>query len=482
MGENLTYWDGYYTCKILPMKSGMGNDSLKTKTKKMKSILKLLLICGVISMVGCGDFLEEKPQKSLVIPNSLDDFQAILDAEPRFMNSLGSFALIGSDDMVMTPNLLSIVPPQMQAVYLWEEEVFTQLESVDDWNIPYQMIYNANVVLEGLSEYELKNESDRIRSMELEGSAKFSRAFGHFSLMQLFSPPFSSAEPSQPGIPIRVSADINVATGLSTASEVYELILSDLEFARENLPDKPELLTRPSAWASESLLSRVYMVLQNYKKAFEHADAALKIGNSLMDYNTLSKGNGYVFPRFNPEVIFHVNVISTRLTSNSGLLVNPDLYRLYDSLDQRKELLFEEATHEGFYNLISRYSGDFYDFSGLAVDEVLLNHAEAAARLGMESIALEDLNRLMKNRIRAGYFKEQYFTGAALMKRILEERRKELLFRGIRWMDLRRLNQENAYAVTLEREYNEGNAMLEPNGKGYTIPIPPLESQLNPSL
>ena len=170
------------------------------------------------------------------------------------------------------------------------------------------------------------------------------------------------------------------------------------------------------------------------------------------------------------------------MTFNAQQFVHPELYALYDTMDLRKTVLFDSASTAGYVNLVSRYSGDFYDFGGLAVDEVLLNHAEGSARMGAESDALEDLNRLLLNRYRTGQFEELTLTGDGLMKRILEERRKELLFRGIRWMDLRRLNQDPKYAVSLDRSYNDSDAVLEPGGEGYTIPIPPNELVLNPDL
>ena len=441
-----------------------------------------MMIFAAMSWTACSDFLDAKPQKNLVIPNSLDDFQAILDAEPRYMNAVGSFALIGADDIFIGPQLFDRIPPQMQAVYLWQEEVFLQDEQVDDWNVSYHMIYNANVVLDGLQKYEPINEADRIRSLELEAAAKFSRAFGHFTLMQLFAPPYIPGEPSQDGIPMRITADINVATGVATSKEVYDLILSDLEFASMHLPDKAAIQTRASRWASESLLSRIYLVLQEYGKAFLHAEEALGIDDTLMDFNALPESNAYTFPRFNPEVIHQVNVVSSRLTFNPEQFVNPDLYQLYDSLDLRKTVLFDQGNSDGFHTMVSRYSGDFYDFAGLAVDEVLLNYAEAAVRIGEDQKALEGLNRLLVNRYKKGAFSDEESMGEELLVRILEERRKELLFRGIRWMDLRRLNQEPQFAVTLDRKYNGLNVELEPNGKGYSLPIPPLEVQLNPGL
>jgi len=62
---------------------------------------------------------------------------------------------------------------------------------------------------------------------------------------------------------------------------------------------------------------------------------------------------------------------------------------------------------------------------------------------------------------------------------ILAERRKELCFRGIRWSDLRRLNQDPTYAVTLQRLLNGTTYTLPANDLRYTLLIPLDEIQIS---
>ena len=69
---------------------------------------------------------------------------------------------------------------------------------------------------------------------------------------------------------------------------------------------------------------------------------------------------------------------------------------------------------------------------------MLLTLAEGYAQTGDNVNALIYLNQLAKQRDPsfAGYTD----TGAALIADILNERRKELAFEGLRWFDLKRLN------------------------------------------
>jgi len=55
---------------------------------------------------------------------------------------------------------------------------------------------------------------------------------------------------------------------------------------------------------------------------------------------------------------------------------------------------------------------------------------------------------------------------------VLVERRKELAFRGLRWSDLRRLNNEGA-GDTIYHGLNGQAHRLSPNSLNYVLPIPP---------
>ena len=102
-----------------------------------------------------------------------------------------------------------------------------------------------------------------------------------------------------------------------------------------------------------------------------------------------------------------------------------------------------------------------------------LIRAEAAARAGLKDSALADLNRLLSTRWKTGTF-VPYAAGSAdqALDIILAERRKELIMRGTRWFDLRRLNKEPRFAKTLVRIQNSTTYTLSPNDNRYTFLIP----------
>ncbi|MGN6177904.1 MAG: RagB/SusD family nutrient uptake outer membrane protein, partial [Mucilaginibacter sp.] len=96
-----------------------------------------------------------------------------------------------------------------------------------------------------------------------------------------------------------------------------------------------------------------------------------------------------------------------------------------------------------------------------------------AARSGDANTAMNNLNTLLRNRYASGTFTNlTASSGDDALNKVLKERRKELLYRGIRWSDLRRLNQESRFQVTLVRNVNGQTYTLPPNDPRYVELIP----------
>lgn len=453
------------------------NYQRKLTMKKIRILAIGILIVGIQS---CAEFLDSKPNRNLVIPESLDDFQQMLDAETRGLNTYYINGLFSSDDVYFSEGLLNLLSFSQTAHYFWEPEPFLPDEWDAGFATSYRKVLYANLVLEGLEDYEPGNEVEQNRVLELESSARFYRALGHYEVLIHFAPPFDPNQANQPGIPIRLSSDINVKNGRSTMRECFDQIIEDLEFGLDYLPSQSEIPTRPSLWASNAFLGRIYLNMLDYEKAYSYSKAALDIDNSLMDFKEIETDLPYSFEIFNEEVIFYQRHLTSRHTTNGGAFVNPELVELYDSMDLRRTYFLLPSSEEGLFNFRGNYTGDFYHFGGFAVDEVVLNLAESAYRIGQESEALNHLNDLLENRYDEGFEPLVDLSGMELLEKIIEERRKELVFRGLRWLDLKRLNLYPELAVTLNRSFNERQENLPPNDPRYAFLIPPAEINLNP--
>jgi len=101
-----------------------------------------------------------------------------------------------------------------------------------------------------------------------------------------------------------------------------------------------------------------------------------------------------------------------------------------------------------------------------------LTRAECHARANRITEAMNDLNTLLEMRWATGTFIP--FAASAqgeALALILVERRKELLMRNLRWIDIKRLNKEGA-GIVLKRMVNNQEYTLEPNDDRYALPLP----------
>jgi hypothetical protein len=133
-------------------------------------------------------------------------------------------------------------------------------------------------------------------------------------------------------------------------------------------------------------------------------------------------------------------------------------------------------------NFKGSYSGSglVATFDGIANDELYLIRSECYARTGNINAAIADLNGLLKKRWKTGTFVPVTTSDAkAALKLILSERKKELIFRGLRWSDLRRLNTDEQFKVTLYRHIGGQQYSLTPGDKRYVMPIPDNEINID---
>lgn len=429
-----------------------------------------------ILFAGCKkDFLDVRPNKALIVPSTLDDFQALLD-DNKDMNQVPYLNVVSTDDIYTTDQGYSGAPTAIKSSYTWEKDLY-QGVTVPDWNKPYLQVFYSNVILDGLKVFAADSAS-RYRSNAIKGSALFFRALAFYHLMQEFAAPYVAATAANtPGIPIRLSADVNIRTDRGTLKESYGQIISDLTQAVTLLPDRVDFATRPTRAAGWALLARVNLVMGDYAAAATAAGSCLALKSDLLDYNSLSPAVArpfpFILPNENQEVLFYDALISVSFLYNpSQTSVDSLLYRSYDDNDLRKSLFFNVNT-DGLILFKGTYTGAFSVFAGLATDEVYLIRAEANARLGHIAEAMGDLNALLASRWKTGTFLPLTAVNADdALNKILAERRKELVYRNLRWTDLRRLNLETKFETTVTHKVNGSIYLLKPGDNRYTFPIP----------
>ncbi|WP_190992790.1 RagB/SusD family nutrient uptake outer membrane protein [Sphingobacterium micropteri] len=422
--------------------------------------------------------MDAKPDKRAVVPSSLEDCQAMADYTDVMNAYMPSLGEIASDDFYVTYSTWNTLTSASEKnAYIWAREIFDGGVSLD-WNNRYQQIFYANNILEVLESMVEITDIDRYNS--LKGTALFFRAFAHYQLAQIFSKPYVyQTDNSGSSIPLRLTSDLNIPSGQSTVGEVYGQIVSDLEHAAELLPDKTHLKTRPNRMAVFALLARIFLTMQDYQNAAKNAELAIQgQGDSLIDYKDLSAASTYPIPMYNSEVIFHSTLAGTRILANTRHIVDPSLFESYLADDVRKTVFFKKDA-QGQNQFRGSYAGSATYFNGLALDEMFLIYAECKVRLEKIEDGLNALNTLLETRFYEGAFVP--FTNLdkqRALNTVLAERRKELLFRGLRWTDLRRLNLDPSTARTLKRELDGEVYEMEPNSPNYVYPFPDNVMQL----
>lgn len=430
--------------------------------------LNLLLLGALLS--SCSkDWLDKKPSQEITVPSTLKDFQAILDNESLTANSPALSEVSSDGHYLLDATYLSRSDIEKNA-YIWSNDY--SYAAVSDWNNVYSNIFDCNIVLEGMEKVSPESNSSKATWNNIKGQALFHRAKAFYELSQIFSAPYilQTAEIDL-GIPLRLESDITIKTTRSSALKTYNLVTSDLLLAKDLLPVTQSYKTRPTKIAAFALLARIYLSMEEYHKAKAFSDSVLNNYNTLINYNVLTPNLSFPLKRFNDEVIFHSTILNY---SSIGVQLRIDsVFKvLYKEGDLRPSVFF--GSNGGLVTFKGSYNGARANYSGLATDEQYLIRAECFARLGMVPEAMEDLNYLLQHRWDSSvtYVKQTAMDAEDALRQILLERRKELLLRGLRWSDLRRLNRDPRFDTALTRTVAGQTYTLNPTSFKYTFPIP----------
>jgi len=436
-----------------------------------------IFILSLGLFTACGEaFLDTKPNQRQRVPASLEDYLGLMDYH-EMMNKYSShvLAFIGSDEYYMTDQEYHGFPVGLannyqKNAYTWNKVVYEGNEPLSiDWTRGYTRILWTNVVIDGLDRV-LSHESNSQQWKLAKGAALFHRALNYYSLAQLYAPVYTEGATEKLGLPLRLEPDVMEVEPRASLADTYRQIITDLTTAEGLLPDLPSVLYRPSKWSVFALLARCYLQMGKYDEAGLYASKCLDIKKHLIDFNTLDLTLSFPLPlngEGNEEVILH-----TLLGDDIALprsFYNPDttLVASYEKGDLRKEVYFKDERFSGSYD------GTRFYFTGLSINEVYLIKAETAARAGDLEVALDYLNTLRKNRFTAESFIAIESTDQKeVLERVLLERRKEVVMRGIAWRDFLRLNREPEFERKLVRKIDDQWFELPPNDSRCIWPIP----------
>lgn len=450
--------------------------NLFNKSKLLLRILSLIICILILFSCKKSSFLDESPNQQLIIPKSVNDFQAILDDYYTINTRVPNLTEVSSDNYYWLPGYINSANTEVLNAYIWNDDIWYK-NILLNWSYPYHVVFNSNVVLDGLEDITPSiSETDHYNS--IKGTALFLRSFCFSQLLQLFSPLYSESLENY-GIPLRLKADINERIYRSTIKESYDKVISDLKSASLLLPSRQNIKTRPSKSAANALLARTYLFMNMIDSSLKYANICLSDRSELMDYNSDP------ITQFNIEVLWPATMQSSDLPIYGYATTSVDSFLIseYDDNDLRKTVFYDINPLGGYY-FKGSYDGSAELFAGLAIDEVYLIKAECLARLDLVPEAVELMNKLIQKRWNNNgtWIPFSANSSEEALQIILKERRKELAFRGLRWADLRRLNEHGANII-LKRVLDDGETFeLDAKSSKYVFLIPPAVINFNPEM
>ncbi len=191
---------------------------------RIKKIILPVLACMLAAACHKQDFLDKKPSSDLIVPSSLNDFQALMDND-NVMGLVPALGEISTDNYYIDYFFWSSLGARIQNAYIWAGDIFQGQGAVEDWNVPYQQVYYCNVVLDGLAEVKATGDN-LVQWNTLKGTALFNRAFAFYNVAQVFALGYDNAKASTDlGIPVRLTSSIESASVRATVKQTYDQIV-----------------------------------------------------------------------------------------------------------------------------------------------------------------------------------------------------------------------------------------------------------------
>jgi len=439
-----------------------------------RSLYAALLLWGALPLAACDDFLAEKPDGRLAVPSTLQDLQALLDnvSVLNYNSPAGSSETSADDYYLATADWAALYNEGERRKYTWQPDGLFDLDYYpNDWYSLYERVYHANTALEGLRGVA-RTAANAPGWDSARGQALYHRAQALLNGLFIWSPAYAEGTAGTDlGIPLRLGTDFRAPSVRPRLAEAYAQVVRDLQEAAPLLPVRARHVMRPSRPAAHALLARAYLAMGRYAEAGAQADSSLQLYGELLDYSALDSAAEFPFPAFNAEVLQESQISTPEPLYFEVARVDSALYGMYGEDDLRKTLFFRENP-DGSHAFRGNYEGDPTLFAGIATDEVYLMQAESRARAGDTAGAMASLNALLQTRWRPGTYTDRTAASAEeALALVLQERRKELLMRGLRWMDIKRLNREGA-AIALKRQIDDTTYVLPPGDPRFALPLP----------
>ena len=447
----------------------------------MKNIFLISFL--IILLTGCKkltDVIDRNPPNNLVPENVAHT----AEGARNLLN--GAYAML--HDQYYYMHISEMIPATMSG-YMARNGFLVNLQFRDNnvqpdladvnnsWIAIYKLINQANWVIQLVEELP-EGEMSQAEKNSITAQARALRAMGHFDALRFFGQYYDVN--SAFGVIIRTEP-VNFTTryiARSTVAEVYEHVLSDLDFAIQNGPafSKPIFM---SGLAAKALKARVLLFKGEYAAAATTADEVIS-SNARSLSPTYDKvfSDGFnssemIFMRATDEVTFTLD--RKKFTYGSRHGIASPLFKNLMAGDPRIA-----ATYSPANSAILKVNNDTF-FSPtyfLRLSQMYLIKAEGLARSGA---ALDEAKApLLVVRSRA--FGSPQTSAAATMDELLDEIYKEIVKElafenGSEWFAAIRFNKimtikptvtsQDQFILPIPEAEIQGNALFGVQNPGY---------------
>ncbi|OUN66926.1 MULTISPECIES: RagB/SusD family nutrient uptake outer membrane protein [Butyricimonas] len=469
-----------------------------------KTFICLVSVVVMFFSAGCDDFLDVAPSSSVSIPTFIEDYENMLYPFYLKYNANPILAVMG-DDVYWSKSFYNSWSgnEQFRRAYLWSDEIYDQSMSNTHWNQQYGMIYTFNKIVD-----EVRNVPNEAMGnlLVIEAEARAYRALTYFNLVSVYAKPYALANESDPGIPVIQKNDVTETKRERTpVREVYNFIISDLDSAIKYLPPHPTKASRYQA-ARLNVIGLKAKVLYHMN---EYGRALTELENFFELLATTTSRFNYSYALFNyenatpspydpsglPSVYDPVADVEDVMineymfdptkgslyTGSIAVLASNHLMSLFPADgDRRKELMLSKTGTDADEPDRVIKEGH-YSNTGISMPDIYLMIAECYARSNRTTEALKYLNDLRENRLTPATYTELSSSDSQVILRwVLEERIKEFVATGHRWLDMRRLWNDPVGSALIEKTRTFDGKTYTLTENRLTVRIPEYVMEFNP--
>ena len=487
-------------------------------------IISIAALFGIATLEACSNFLDETPDKSgSAYIYHMDQLYGMMGSTDLYLSSDATDAVPGyywaeqtvlTDAIEYSPEFYALGMKSGNAeiydIYCYGTDQLERQSTMDlTWTPSWERIYRFNTVLENLD--NVIQTTQAVRD-QVEGEARFGRAYYHFLLLVQYSLWNEDA----PGIGYRENTEAGEIPERQTVGYTLSRIYEDLQLAEKALTRAgrtefdSEHNFRPTVPTVQAFRARVDLYRGNYESALQNATDALKAHNTLETfkddpaYNLYSGSDIYLLNEdFTVADTIHTYILLDLFVLGEDQIatfdelflphimseynwddtpISESFYNLWDKQNDVRWAFFYGncfpllspgvtetiTTPDGTIipNSISyetrQWLKEWYGYNyarfycgasessilGMTTAEMYLIKAECEARAGNTSAAAEDLKTLRRTRFYDMAAAED-ITGN--IQDVLDERYREM---GAIWRfyDIKRLNGAENAGITIRRE------------------------------